>query len=160
SELRTEPEGVPALADPDFTGPAPKAEAEPVTQAERVASVDVLRGFALCGILAMNIVDFAWPQPVYSKPTAMTGYTRADVALWVFNPLFFDMKMMTLFSMLFGAGLVLMGDRADAKGASLRGVYYRRVLWLLAIGLIHAYFIWAGDILVMYAECGLIIYLF
>jgi uncharacterized protein len=68
--------------------------------------------------------------------------------------------MMTIFSMLFGAGLVLMGDRAAARGASLRGVYYRRVLWLLVIGLIHAYLIWSGDILVLYAECGLLLYLF
>ena len=78
----------------------------------------------------------------------------------MFNHLFFEMKMMTLFSMLFGAGLVLMGERADQRGASLRGVYYRRCLWLLVIGLIHSYLIWFGDILVMYAECGLIIYLF
>jgi uncharacterized protein len=70
------------------------------------------------------------------------------------------MKMMTLFSMLFGAGLVLMGERSDQRGSSLRGVYYRRCLWLLVIGILHAYFIWFGDILVMYAECGLIIYLF
>ena len=72
----------------------------------------------------------------------------------MFNHLFFEMKMMTLFSMLFGAGLVLMDERADHRGASLRGVYYRRCLWLLVIGLIHAYLIWWGDILVMYAECG------
>ena len=78
----------------------------------------------------------------------------------MFNYLFFEMKMMTLFSMLFGAGLVLMGERSDQRGASLRGVYYRRCLWLLVIGLVHSYLIWFGDILVMYAECGLIIYLF
>jgi uncharacterized protein len=53
-----------------------------------------------------------------------------------------------------------MGERSDQRGAPLRGVYYRRCLWLLVIGLIHSYLIWFGDILVMYAECGLIIYLF
>ena len=68
--------------------------------------------------------------------------------------------MMTIFSMLFGAGLVLMDQRAASRGASVRGVYYRRVLWLLVIGLIHAYLIWSGDILVLYAECGLLLYLF
>jgi uncharacterized membrane protein YeiB len=52
------------------------------------------------------------------------------------------MKMMTLFSMLFGAGLVLMGERSNHRGASLRGVYYPRCLWLLVIGLIHSYLIW------------------
>ena len=69
-------------------------------------------------------------------------------------------KMMTIFSMLFGAGLVLMDQRAEEAGAPIRGVYYRRVLWLLAIGLVHSYFIWMGDILVLYAECGLLLYIF
>ena len=68
--------------------------------------------------------------------------------------------MMTIFSMLFGAGLVLMDQRAEARGARIRGVYFRRVLWLLAIGCVHAYLIWCGDILVLYAECGLLLYFF
>jgi uncharacterized protein len=137
---------------------APRAE--PVAANERVAAVDVLRGFALLGILAMNIIAFAWPGAAYDNPTRGGGFTGFDRVIWVFNHLFFEMKMMTLFSMLFGAGLVLMSERADQRGASLRGVYYRRCLWLLVIGLIHSYFIWYGDILVLYAECGLIIYLF
>ena len=133
---------------------------EPVAANERVAAVDVLRGFALLGILAMNIVAFAWPEAAYDNPTRGGGFSGLDRVIWVFNHLFFEMKMMTLFSMLFGAGLVLMGERSDQRGASLRGVYYRRCLWLLVIGLIHSYLIWFGDILVLYAECGLIIYLF
>jgi uncharacterized protein len=72
----------------------------------------------------------------------------------------FEGKMMTIFSMLFGAGLVLMDHRAAARGARIGWVYYRRVLWLLLIGLVHAYLIWGGDILVLYAECGLFLYLF
>lgn len=138
--------------------PTPKAE--PVAANERVAAVDVLRGFALLGILAMNIVGFAWPGAAYDNPTRGGGFNGLDRVIWVFNHLFSEMKMMTLFSMLFGAGLVLMSERSDQRGASLRGVYYRRCLWLLVFGLIHSYLIWFGDILVMYAECGLIIYLF
>jgi uncharacterized protein len=133
---------------------------EPVTGSERVAVVDVLRGFALLGILAMNIVAFGWPEVAYGNPTQGGGFNGLDRGIWVFNHLFFEMKMMTLFSMLFGAGLVLMGERSDRRAASLRGVYYRRCLWLLVIGLIHSYLIWSGDILVLYAECGLVIYLF
>ena len=53
-----------------------------------------------------------------------------------------------------------MDQRAEARGAHIRGVYYRRVLWLLAIGCVHAYLIWSGDILVLYAECGLLLYFF
>jgi uncharacterized protein len=133
---------------------------EPVSAAERFASVDVLRGFALLGILAMNIVGFAWPGPAYEDPLRGGGFEGTDRAVWFFNHLVFEAKMITIFSMLFGAGLVLMGERAAARGASLRGVYYRRVLWLLLIGAIHAYLIWDGDILVIYAECGLLLYLF
>jgi uncharacterized protein len=118
----------------------------------------VVRGVALMGILAMNIVNFAWPGGVYSIPILAEDYGRGDVALWAFNHVFFDTKMMTLFSMLFGAGLVLMSDRAEGRGAKMMGVYYRRVAWLLVIGLIHAYLIWDGDILVMYASCGFLLY--
>ena len=133
---------------------------EPVSAAERFTSVDVLRGFALLGILAMNIVGFAWPGPAYGNPLRGAGFEGTDRAIWFFNHLVFEAKMMTIFSMLFGAGLVLMGERAAARGASLRGVYYRRVLWLLVIGAIHAYLIWDGDVLFLYAECGLVLYLF
>jgi uncharacterized protein len=139
-------------------GAAPRPE--PVAANERVAAVDVLRGFALLGILAMNIVGFGWPGAAYGDPTRGGGFQGLDRVIWVFNHLFFEMKMMTLFSMLFGAGLVLMSERSDQRGASLRGVYYRRCLWLLVIGLVHSDLIWSGDILVMYAECGLVIYLF
>ncbi|MFO0910651.1 MAG: DUF418 domain-containing protein [Isosphaeraceae bacterium] len=138
----------------------PLVPARPVQPGERVASVDVMRGVALLGILAMNIVGFAWPFSVYSIPTIDPDAGSLDVALWAFNHLVFDTKMMTTFSMLFGAGLVLMGDRAEARGAKLRGVYYRRVFWLLVIGAIHAYLIWDGDILVDYALCGFVLYPF
>ena len=149
---------LPAMEDAELDAERPRAL--PVAAAERVVAVDVLRGFALLGILAMNIVAFAWPEAAYDNPTRGGGFSGLDRVIWVFNHLFFEMKMMTLFSMLFGAGLVLMGERSDHRGASLRGVYYRRCLWLLVIGLIHSYLIWFGDILVLYAECGLIIYLF
>lgn len=138
--------------------PTPKAL--PVQPQERVAAVDVLRGVALMGILAMNIVAFAWPEASYDNPRAGKNDSTADLVVWAFNHVVFDEKMMTLFSMLFGAGLVLMTGRSDARGASLLGVYYRRVFWLLVIGLCHAYFIWFGDILVLYAECGLLLYPF
>jgi uncharacterized protein len=140
--------------------PLTPAKAVPVEAGERFASVDVIRGVALLGILAMNIVNFAWPESVYSIPIMDPEAGRLDTALWTLNHLLFDTKMMTLFSMLFGAGLVLMSDRADGRGARIRGVFYRRVTWLLVIGLIHAYLIWDGDILVMYASCGFLLYPF
>ena len=83
-----------------------------------------------------------------------------DRGIWFVNHMIFEAKMMTIFSMLFGAGLVLMDQRAEARGARIRWVYYRRIFWLLVIGLVHAYLIWDGDILVLYAETGLFLYFF
>jgi uncharacterized protein len=131
-----------------------------VSSSERFFAVDVVRGFALLGILAMNIVGLAWPFAAYENPTRGGGFTGLDRVIWFGNHLLFEDKMMTIFSMLFGAGLVLMDHRALARGARIGGVYYRRVGWLLAIGLVHAYLIWLGDILVLYAQCGLLLYPF
>ena len=137
-----------------------KKQAEPVSAGERFFAVDVLRGFALLGILAMNIVGFGWPLAAYGNPFRGGGFEGLDRGIWFFNHMVFEAKMMTIFSMLFGAGLVLMDQRAEARGAKIRGVYYRRILWLLVIGLVHSYLIWDGDILVLYAQTGLFLYFF
>jgi uncharacterized protein len=147
-------------AQPAPVLPPPQLKAMPVVAAERVASVDVLRGVALLGILAMNIVGFAWPFAAYDNPLRGGGFFGLNRGIWIFNHLVFDGKMMTIFSMLFGAGLVLMGDRADARGASLGWTYYRRVFWLLVFGALHGYFLWSGDILFFYAQCGFVLYPF
>jgi uncharacterized protein len=162
--LDTEPGFTPAAAVEKAVAallrPQAQPRAEPVAGAERYYSVDVVRGFALLGILAMNIVGFGWPGAAYGNPMRGGGFEGLDRVIWFFNHLVFETKMMTIFSMLFGAGLILMDQRAEARGAHIRGVYFRRVLWLLVIGLVHAYFIWWGDILVLYAECGLLLYFF
>lgn len=145
--------------EPDVSA-VEKPRALPVAAAERYFAVDALRGFALLGILAMNIVLFSWPQVAYGKPIRGGGFEGTDRVVWFVNHLVFEAKMMTIFSMLFGAGLVLMDGRAAKRGVSIRGVYYRRILWLLLLGMIHAYLIWSGDILVMYAETGLFLYFF
>jgi uncharacterized protein len=137
-----------------------KEQVEPVSAAERYFAVDVLRGFALLGILAMNIVGFGWPWGAYGNPLRGGGFEGLDRGIWFFNHLVFEAKMMTIFSMLFGAGLVLMDQRAEARGARVRGVYYRRIFWLLVIGLVHSYLIWDGDVLVLYAQTGLFLYFF
>jgi uncharacterized protein len=132
----------------------------PVAAGERIDSVDVLRGVALLGILVMNIPYFALPGLGADNPAASGGFSGPDFAAWAVAHAVFDSKMMAIFSMLFGAGLVLMGDRVEARGGSFRGLYYRRVVWLLVIGLVHAYFLWDGDILVSYALCGMLLYPF
>jgi uncharacterized protein len=137
--------------------PPPPLEAQPVAESERVQAVDVLRGVALLGILVMNIPTFAWPG-MMDSPLLNGSFQDLDRALWIIQHVVFETKMMTIFSMLFGAGLVLMSDRAATRGASLTGRYYRRVLWLMAFGAIHGYLIWAGDILFWYGACGLLLY--
>ena len=161
--LDTEPavtDGAAPAAAGDAAVVAVQPRVAPVSEAERLLAVDALRGFALLGILAMNIMAFAWPEPAYDNPLRGGGFTGLDRAIWFFNHLVFEGKMMTIFSMLFGAGLVLMDHRAAARGGRVGWIYYRRILWLLLIGLVHAYLIWGGDILVLYAECGLFLYLF
>lgn len=132
----------------------------PVRPDERIASIDVLRGTALLGILSVNIWGFALPYTVFLDPTLAGGWDRWNRGVWVVFHLLAEQKMMSLFSMLFGAGLIVMVRRSDARGSSLLGIYYRRIAWLLVFGLLHAYLLWEGDILVPYALCGLVLYPF
>jgi uncharacterized protein len=125
----------------------------PVSQRDRVETLDVLRGFALLGILAMNVRAMAAPFSAYMYPYNLFDHTGASRAGYLFTSVFFDLKMMGLFSMLFGAGALLYAAK-PADGGPPRALWFRRMGWLLAIGLVHAYLIWDGDILVPYALCG------
>ena len=129
----------------------------PVTKGERLETLDVLRGFALLGILAMNIRAMAAPLSAYMNPTVFFDYSGASRAAYMFTSVVFDLKMMGLFSMLFGAGVLLYAAKPTESPRVLRGLWFRRMLWLLVIGLVHAYLIWDGDILVPYALCGLLL---
>ncbi len=139
------------------TKPDEGAGLRPVAQTARIDSIDVLRGFALLGILVMNIQLFAMPQAAYFNPTAYGDLTGANLWVWVAGRMLADQKFMTIFSMLFGAGIVLMAGRAEARGESGR-LHYRRMGWLLVIGLLHGHLLWAGDILFLYAVCGMLVY--
>ena len=132
------------------------SEAGPVAQGARIDSIDVLRGVALLGILVMNVQSFAMPQAAYFNPTAYGDLEGANLYVWVAGRMLADQKFMTIFSMLFGAGIVLMAGRAEARGDG-RQVHYRRMGWLLVIGLLHAHLFWSGDILFLYAVCGMLV---
>ncbi len=123
---------------------------------DRIASLDVLRGFALLGILLLNIIGFGLVSTAYSNPPA--GFSHpADPFVWGGVELFAEGAMRCLFSILFGAGVVLFTTGAAGKSASL---HYRRNFWLLLIGLFDAYvLLWNGDILINYALCGALLYL-
>jgi uncharacterized protein len=132
----------------------------PTTQSERIRSLDVLRGFAVLGILIMNIQSFAMIGAAYFNPTSYGDLTGANYMVWLLSHLFADMKMMALFSMLFGAGMVLMAERMEASGRRPARVHYRRTFILLLVGIAHGWLLWTGDILYAYAMCGFLVYLF
>ena len=135
---------------------------QPTTSKERINSLDIIRGIALFGILLMNIVGLGLYKAYYD-PTNSGGATGWDLKVWWINSLFFEGTMRGLFSMLFGAGIVLFNSRTinGLPDISVSDAYFRRTLWLLLFGVIHAYLLlWAGEILFPYAVVGLIAYSF
>jgi uncharacterized protein len=134
------------------------AGASPVAASERYTSIDRLRGVAILGILVMNIYGFAMPFAAYWNPLRMGGTELYNIGTWFFTHILFDQKFMSIFAMLFGAGIVLMSERAEARGARPARLFYRRQFWLVVIGAIHGYLIWMGDILFGYALVGMAAY--
>jgi len=130
----------------------------PVVESERIRQLDVLRGLAVLGILGTNIQHFAMFAGTTRNPTLWGSLDGAD--FWVyaltFNLVF--QKFLPIFSMLFGAGMVLVAERCEAAGVNPAALHYRRMATLLLIGLLHAYLIWYGDILFVYAVCGMAVF--
>ncbi len=129
-------------------------------EADRHISIDAVRGFAVLGILLMNIVGMGLPAFAYLDPTYAGGSTGADLWTWAVNNVLTDGKMRALFTMLFGASAVLIAERAEGNRPGPAQTHYRRMFWLFVIGMIHAYFLWWGDILVTYSLAGLVIFPF
>jgi uncharacterized protein len=134
--------------------------ANPTSSDERVNQLDILRGFALLGILLMNIQSFSMPSSAYLNPLAWGDLENVNFIVWAVSNVFADSKFMGLFSILFGAGVCLFAEKAQQKQGSSAWLHYKRNLWLLVFGLVHAHFIWYGDILVSYALCAFWIYWF
>jgi len=126
----------------------------------RIATMDIVRGVAVMGILAMNIVAFAMPFQAYMNPRAYGTEGDADFVSWVVSFIFIDGKMRGLFSFMFGASMLLVIERAEARGESAASAHFRRMIWLLVFGLLHFYLIWFGDILAGYAMIGMVAWLF
>jgi len=123
---------------------------QPIAPDERIATLDVLRGLALLGILLMNMEAFVGPMDL--STTGIDPHWRG-VDRWAdaFVYIFVQGKFFTLFSLLFGAGFAVMAQRAEVAGRDFSRFYLRRSLGLLGIGLAHALLLWSGDILVAYA---------
>lgn len=132
----------------------------PVLAKDRIFTLDMLRGWAILGILAVNAFAFSWPMVLESAPNLVAPFPHDAgniLGHWVVD-VFFQDKFRSLFSMLFGVSIFLIGgERSDAaRGKLLRS----RLFWLAVFGLIHGLAFWFGDILLHYAYTGLIVMLF
>jgi uncharacterized protein len=137
----------------------PSLVMNPVPVIERIQTLDVVRGFSLLGILLMNIEAMVGPVIIATTglDPALTGADRwADALIYIFV----QGKFFTLFSLLFGMGFAVMSQRAQAVHRPFAGLYWRRSLTLLGIGLVHALLIWSGDILVLYALLSMLLLAF
>ncbi|MBS3967594.1 MAG: DUF418 domain-containing protein [Truepera sp.] len=132
---------------------------EPIAPGERAEVIDILRGFAIFGILLVNMLFFA--HPVYLAVIDTGPWTNPlDQAASLLIAFFAQGKFFTLFSLLFGLGLAIQIQRSQDKGQSAVPLYVRRLLALLLIGLAHAFLFWWGDILIYYAILGFLLLLF
>lgn len=133
---------------------------QPAPAGNRIVTLDLIRGIAVLGILFANITAFGQPMAVYFWPPAMPGgATESDKLVWLFQFVVIDHKMRGMFSLLFGAGMMLFVEKAWARGSG-RWLQFRRLFWLLLFGVVHFYFIWFGDILQLYAVWGMVALLF
>lgn len=130
-------------------------EDAPAAAPARLETLDLIRGVAVLGILAINIAGFAGPMIGTTTPTLLHPVSPLDEAAWAFSFLFFEGKMRALFTLLFGAGLVLFHERAEAAGRDGDQIQLRRLGWLLLLGIAHYLLLWWGDILFLYAACGI-----
>ena len=135
--------------------------AAPIGDRGRIQSLDILRGLAVFGILTMNITAFGLVFPAYYNPTTDGGATGINILTYQVVTVLFEGTMRGIFSLLFGAGIVLLTSRMEEGGAGLMTaeIHFRRMLWLLLFGFIHwALMLWIGEILFAYAICGLLLF--
>jgi len=126
--------------------------------ANRIQSIDVLRGIALLGLPTMNIIHFSMPQAAYMNPLVHQADAFLNHEVFSFFNIFADQKFMGLFTLLFGASLLLLRDKNKSNGVDSSLIHYCRMFVLLIIGLLHFWYIWAGDILMFYAVIGMMLY--
>lgn len=134
---------------------------KPVSKEARVASLDVLRGIAVLGILMMNITGFGLLPHAYGNPLVEGGAEGLNHIAYVIINVGFEGTMRGIFSLLFGASIVLLTSRMEKAGAGIMAaeVHFRRMLWMLLFGIIHwALMLWYGEILFNYAMCGLLLF--
>lgn len=136
-----------------------EAGLKPAPGRERLAELDGLRGFALLGILLVNVGLFSGPE-FWLQIGGVGGYSGLDAALNFLVTFLVQSKFYSIFSFLFGLGLVMQTMRAEARGVASGRFLARRLAVLAVFGAIHAVFIWSGDILLTYALLGFLFLLF
>ena len=142
------------MAAQAFQSARPEADSGPVTESARITSLDLTRGAAVLGILLMNAVSFKFGLVPYLNLSAGGSETWLDWSVGIFGEIFVDQKFMGLFSLLFGAGILLFIERAEAKNRRPILLNLWRNALLLAIGILHA-LLWEGDVLTVYAISSL-----
>jgi uncharacterized protein len=130
------------------------------TSADRILSLDLIRGIAVMGIFSVNVVGMAMIESAYFYPPDYGFGGLGDRIMWAANFLIVDGRFRALFSILFGASLVLVCERAIAAGTHAWKVHYPRMVVLLGFGLAHCYLLWWGDILANYALVGMFAFAF
>jgi len=130
------------------------------TAADRIFTLDVIRGIAVMGILSVNIVGMAMIEDAYFYPPVYGFHSDGDKLMWVLNSIFVDGRFRALFSILFGASLTVVVTRAIDAGKQGWQIHFPRMIVLLLFGCIHYYVLWWGDILVNYALVGMVAYFF
>ena len=131
---------------------------EPIKGINRIQSIDALRGFALLGILTVNIQSFAMVSGAFWSPIAIGDGNLLNLWIWIVTRVLAGAKFMTIFSLLFGAGVVLMTSRVEAVSVRPAVIHYRRMAILVLFGVAHAYLLWSGDVLVAYGVCGAVVF--
>ncbi|MCD2202174.1 DUF418 domain-containing protein [Halobacterium sp. KA-6] len=127
----------------------------PTPPSERVVGLDALRGFALLGILVVNVRLFSMPEVVLLNPTAYGDFAGANYWAWFAGHVLVEQKFITLFTLLFGGGIALFTRNRERRGDPVLGLHLRRSGLLVAFGLLHAYLLWYGDVLVAYGVTAL-----
>lgn len=124
----------------------------------RIVYLDFLRGLGVMMILVSNIQEFSMPRAGYFFPNVYGDFTGLNKLVWHLDNLVFNGKSLLVFSLLFGMGLILQESRRAGPGRDLNRIHYRRMLFLLTLGLGHAFFVWDGDILVCLSLAGMAVF--
>jgi uncharacterized protein len=131
---------------------------EPVTEKERFATMDVMRGLAVFGILFINIEDFALVTSARYAWWVSGGRGELNQMIWEYTFFFFDTQFIAIFTMLFGAGIAVFEEKRERSGKRYLVSYFNRMLILLVVGGVHTILLWDGDILFDYAFWGIILF--